>query len=196
MLLWKKPGSVSWIIVFLGNPGPKYARTRHNAGFITADLLRDRAGIRIDRLKYKSLTATGELGGGKVFFMKPQTYMNLSGDAVQQAMRFHKVPLERVLVVSDDASLPVGKVRIRRSGSAGGHKGLADIITKCGGEGFPRIKLGVGEPPRADYDMADWVLSAFTDSEMAEITKAAKTALDAAERIICSGVDAAMNEYN
>ena len=196
MLFWKKAGPVSSIIVFLGNPGLKYARTRHNAGFMAADRLSESAGIRLDRLKYKALTAVGDFGGGKVLFMKPQTYMNLSGDAVLQAMKFYRVPLERVIVISDDTALPIGKIRIRRSGSAGGQKGLADIIKKCGGEGFPRIRIGVGEPPHPDYDMADWVLSAFTDKEAAEILKAAQNALDAAELIISTGVDKAMNTYN
>ena len=196
MLFWKKTGPVSWIIVFLGNPGSKYTRTRHNAGFMTADLLREKAGIKIDRLKYKALTAIGDFGGSKVLFMKPQTYMNLSGDAVLQAMRFHKVPIEHVIVVSDDTALPVGKIRIRRSGSAGGHNGLADISKKCGGNSFPRIKIGVGAPPNPEYDLADWVLSSFTDKEAKEIMKAAQKALDAAEIIISDGVDNAMNTHN
>ncbi len=196
MLFWKKSGSVSWIVVFLGNPGVKYARTRHNAGFIAAGRLEKDAGIRINRLKFKALTAVGDFGGCKVLFMKPQTYMNLSGDAVLQAMRFYKVPLERIIVISDDTALPIGKIRIRRSGSAGGQKGLADVIKKCGGESFPRIRIGVGGPPHADYDMADWVLSAFTDKEAAEINDAARKALDAAELIVSSGIDKAMNAFN
>jgi PTH1 family peptidyl-tRNA hydrolase len=161
MFFGRKTGPVEWIVVFLGNPGAKYTRTRHNAGFMTADLFSEKTDVKIDRLKFRALTAAAELGGCRVLLLKPQTYMNLSGDAVGQAMRFHKVPLERVLVVSDDVSLPIGKLRIRRSGSAGGHKGLADIIQKCGGEEFPRIKIGVGEPPHPDYDMADWVLSSL-----------------------------------
>ena len=196
MLFGKRTGPVSWIIVFLGNPGSKYTQTRHNAGFMTADLLREKTGIKIDRLKYKALTGVGDFGGSKVLFMKPQIYMNLSGDAVVQAMRFHKVPLERVIVVSDDTALPVGKIRIRRSGSAGGHNGLADIIKKCGGNGFPRIKIGVGAPPHPDYDLADWVLSSFTAKEAAEVLKAAEKVIDAAEVIITSGVDKAMNAHN
>ena len=128
--------------------------------------------------------------------MKPQTYMNLSGDAVREAMRFYKLPLERVLVVSDDVALPVGKLRIRRSGSAGGHNGLKDIIEKCGGEDFPRIKIGVGEPPHADYDMADWVLSTFAGKDRELIEKAVEDAASAVETVIKDGIERAMNLWN
>lgn len=196
MFLRKKNGPAAWIAVFLGNPGVKYSNTRHNVGFLTAGVLEKTAGVKIDRLKYKALTGTCDLGGEKVFLMKPQTYMNLSGDAVSQAMRFYKLPLERILVVSDDVSLPVGRIRIRRSGSAGGHNGLKDIIDKCGGDEFPRIKIGVGAPTHPDFDMADWVLSAFSTKEAELITEAAKNAAKAVEMIISSGVDSAMNVYN
>ncbi len=196
MFLRKKQGPAAWIVVFLGNPGTKYSLTRHNVGFMTAGVLEKTAGARIDRLKYRALTCVCELGGEKVFLMKPQTYMNLSGDAVSQAMRFYKLPLDRIIVVSDDVSLPVGKVRIRRGGSAGGHNGLKDIIDKCGGDDFPRIKIGVGAPPHQDYDMADWVLSAFSGKEAEAIEDAVKSAAEAVEMIISSGVDKAMNTYN
>ena len=189
-------GGVKWIVVFLGNPGARYAGTRHNAGFMTADALAKRLGVKIDRVKYKALTCRCELGGESVFLMKPQTYMNLSGDAVQPAMAFYKVPLERVLVVSDDISLPTGKLRVRRSGSAGGHNGLKDIIAKCGGEGFPRVKIGVGAPPDPEYDMADWVLSAFKNADAEIMEKAVVSAGDAVEEIIRNGVDSAMGKYN
>jgi PTH1 family peptidyl-tRNA hydrolase len=128
--------------------------------------------------------------------MKPQTYMNLSGDAVSQALRFYKLPLERLIVVSDDVSLPVGKIRIRRGGSAGGHNGLKDIIEKCGGDNFPRIKVGVGAPPHPDFDMADWVLSAFSGKEAELISDAVKKAADAVEMIIGDGIEKAMSAYN
>jgi PTH1 family peptidyl-tRNA hydrolase len=196
MFLRKKQGSAAWIVVFLGNPGAKYSLTRHNAGFMASAELEKTAGVRLDRLKYKALTCACELGGEKVFLMKPQTYMNLSGDAVSQAMRFYKLPLERVLVVSDDVSLPVGKLRIRRGGSAGGHNGLKDIIEKCGGDDFPRIRIGVGAPPHPDYDMADWVLSAFSGKEADVIAEAVKTAAKAVETVIASGIEKAMSIYN
>lgn len=196
MFLRKKIGPAAWIIVFLGNPGAKYNGTRHNVGFLTAGILEKTAGTRIDRLKFKALTCTCDLGGEKVFLMKPQTYMNLSGDAVVQAMRFYKLPRSRIIVIADDVSLPVGKIRIRRDGSAGGHNGLKDIIEKCGGDDFPRIKIGVGAPPHPDFDMADWVLSTFSSKETELITQAAKDAASAAEVIISSGIEKAMNVYN
>ena len=191
-----RTGPASWLIVFLGNPGAKYAGTRHNVGFMTADALSRRAGIRVDRLRFKSLTGTGEVGGEKVLLMKPQTFMNLSGDAVREAMKFYKLPLDRVLVVSDDVALPVGKLRVRRGGSAGGHNGLRDIIEKCGGEEFPRIKIGVGEPPHAEYDMADWVLSVFAGGDRDLIASAVDTAAAAVEVLIKDGIERAMNLYN
>lgn len=196
MFLRKKPGSVGWIVVFLGNPGPKYANTRHNVGFMTADVLGKTAGIKIDRLKFKALTATCDIGDTQVLLMKPQTYMNLSGEAAAQAMRFYKLPLDRVIVVSDDVALPVGKLRVRRTGSAGGHNGLKDIIAKCGGEDFPRVKIGVGAQPHPEYELADWVLGAFTGKEADLIAEAVKTAAKAVETIITAGVDKAMNMYN
>jgi PTH1 family peptidyl-tRNA hydrolase len=182
--------------VFLGNPGTKYAGTRHNAGFMTADALARRSGIKIDRVRFRSLTGAGTLCGEKIFLMKPQTFMNLSGDAVREAMKFYKVPLEHVLVVSDDVSLPIGRLRIRRNGSAGGHNGLRDIIEKCGGEEFPRIKIGVGEPPNPEYDMADWVLSQFAGKDKDLIAEATENAAAAVETIIKDGLDRAMNLYN
>ena len=191
----RKPG-VSWIVVFLGNPGREYYYTRHNAGFMAGDAVAKRQGLKIDRLKYKALTARCDIGGQSVFLMKPQTFMNLSGTAVSQAMSFFKVPLDHVLVVSDDIALPVGRLRVRRGGSAGGHNGLKDIIAKCGGQDFPRIKIGVGSPPHPDYDVADWVLSTFRDSDAQAMELAADRASDAVEVLITQGVDAAMNQFN
>ena len=195
MIFFKKP-SVSWIVVFLGNPGQKYINTRHNAGFMTADAVSKKYGVRIDRLKFKALTALCEIGGEKVFLMKPQTYMNLSGDAVRQAQAFFKIPTDRILVISDDISMPTGKLRIRRSGSAGGHNGLKDIIAKCGGEGFPRIKIGVGIPPHPDYDIADWVLGTFKNQDAADMATAAERAAEAIGVVLSSGLDKAMSMYN
>jgi PTH1 family peptidyl-tRNA hydrolase len=196
MLFGKKPSPVSWIVVFLGNPGAKYKDTRHNVGFMTADAAEKNTGVRIDRLKYRALTGICEIDGVKVLLMKPQTYMNLSGDSVREAMKFYKLPLERVVVVSDDVSLPTGKLRIRRNGSAGGHNGLKDIIAKCGGEEFPRIKIGVGSPDHPDFEMADWVLSGFAGKDVALIKEAVLNAAQAVETIIRDGLDKAMNVYN
>ncbi len=195
MMLFRKPSGISWLVVFLGNPGPKYAGTRHNAGFLTADAAEKRYGVSINRSRFKALTASCELGGEKVLFMKPQTYMNLSGDAVQQAVSFYKIPAEHVLVVSDEMSLPVGKIRIRPKGSAGGHNGLKSIISVLGTENFPRIRLGVGAPP-PEYDVKDWVLSTFRNQDAEDFYAAAERAAQAVEAYITLGPEKAMNLYN
>ncbi len=196
MLFGRKPSPISWIVVFLGNPGPKYAGTRHNVGFMVADAAEKKLSVRINRAKFDALTVQCDAGGEKVLLMKPQTFMNLSGTAVAKAQKFYKTPVDHILVVSDDVSLPVGTIRIRRSGSAGGHNGLKDIIAKCGGDGFPRIKLGIGSPPHPDYDMKDWVLGTFKDQDAADIADAVSRAAEAVECIIKDGVDTAMNIYN
>lgn len=195
MMFFRKPSGISWLVVFLGNPGPKYAGTRHNAGFLTADAAEKRYGVSINRSRFKALTASCELGGEKVLFMKPQTYMNLSGDAVQQAVSFYKIPAEHVLVVSDEMSLPVGKIRIRPKGSAGGHNGLKSIISVLGTENFPRIRLGVGAPP-PEYDVKDWVLSTFRNQDAEDFHDAAERAAQAVEAYITLGPEKAMNLYN
>jgi len=196
MLFARKATPVSWIAAFLGNPGTRFDNTRHNTGYLVADAVEKRAGVKINRLKFSSLTALATLGGQRLLLMKPQTYMNLSGGAVLQAMRFYKVPISNVVVVSDDVSLPTGKLRVRRRGSSGGHNGLKDIIAKCGGEDFPRIKIGVGEPPHVGYDMADWVLSKLTDEDFKLISDAADRAASALETIITKSAEAAMAEFN
>jgi len=196
MFFGRKADPVSWIIVFLGNPGPRYEHTRHNAGFLTAAAVEKSAGVKVNKLKFKSLTSVALLEHEQVFLMKPQTYMNLSGDAARQAMSFYKVPLSNVIVISDDASLPMGKLRVRRRGSSGGHNGLKDIIAKCGGEEFPRIKIGVGGPPHEGYDLADWVLSKLSPSDEKLLAEAASKAASAINAIIRDGVDSAMEKYN
>lgn len=190
------PKGVSWLVVFLGNPGAKYAGTRHNAGFMTGDECAKLFDVRIDRLRFKALTGVCTLGDDRVLLMKPQTYMNLSGEAVKAAAGFYKIPPERVLVVSDETSLPIGKLRIRKSGSAGGHNGLKNIILQLGTEAFPRIRLGVGAPPHPDYDMADWVLSVFRDKDAEDMKSAARRAAEAVECYITKGADKAMNMFN
>ena len=185
-----------WLVVGLGNPGEKYENTRHNVGFLTVDELAERARVPVQKLKYRALTNTVELGGARALLMKPVTYMNLSGEAVGQAARFYKIPPERVLVISDDVSLPLGKLRIRKSGSAGGHNGLKSIIQHLGTDQFPRVKIGVGEKPHPDYDMADWVLSRFTGEDLKTITQAVKRAADAVECFVREGPDKAMNRFN
>jgi len=196
MLFGKKTGGAAWLLVCLGNPGDQYEGTRHNVGFQVADEIGERARIPIQKLKFRALTNTCELGGEKVLIMKPVTYMNLSGEAVRQAADFYKVPPERVLVVSDDVSLPVGKLRVRSGGSAGGHNGLKSIISHLGSEEFPRVKIGVGEKPHPDYDLADWVLGKFTGEDKKAVDAAVKRAADAVECVIKDGMDKAMNKYN
>ena len=195
-MLFKKPGGVSWLIVFLGNPGPRYEMTRHNAGFMAADAMAKEKNVNINKARFKALTATCDIGGESVLLMKPQTFMNLSGDAVAQAVRFYKIPPEHVIVVSDEVSLPIGKLRIRTKGSAGGHNGLKDIIAKLGTDAFPRIRIGVGAPPHPDYDMADWVLSSFKNQDAEDMLAAAARAAQAAQCYITQGADRAMNRFN
>lgn len=195
-MLFKKPGGVSWLIVFLGNPGPRYEMTRHNAGFMAADAMAKEKNVNINKARFKALTATCDIGGESVLLMKPQTFMNLSGDAVAQAAKFYKIPPEHVIVVSDEISLPIGKLRIRTKGSAGGHNGLKDIIAKLGTDAFPRIRIGVGTPPHPDYDMADWVLSSFKNQDAEDMLAAAERAAQAAQCYIAQGADRAMNRFN
>ena len=194
-LLGLEPGAPA-LVVGLGNPGEKYENTRHNVGFLTVDELAERARVPVQKLKHRALTNTLEVGSVKVLLMKPVTYMNLSGEAVGEAARFYKLPPERVLVITDDVSLPVGKLRIRKGGSAGGHNGLKSIIQHLGTDQFPRIKVGVGQKPHPDYDMADWVLSKFAGEDLKTITEAIRKAADAVECLIQEGPDKAMNRFN
>ena len=196
MFFSKRPGPVEWLVVGLGNPGPKYDWTRHNMGFLVIDELAEREKIPVQKLKFKALTNTVVIGDQSVLLMKPTTYMNLSGGAVGEAARFYKIPPERILVISDDVALPQGKLRIRRSGSAGGHNGLKDIIAHLGGDGFPRIKVGVGGKPHPDSDMADWVLGKFTGQDKKTMEEAIHRAADAVEELLKNGVDQAMSRFN
>ena len=189
----KAPG---WLVVFLGNPGLQYEGTRHNAGFMTADALCKKKDFAINKARFQALTAQVDLGGERVLLMKPQTYMNLSGEAVGQAARFYKIPSEHVLVVSDEVSLPIGKLRVRAKGSAGGHNGLKSIIAALGTDQFPRIRLGVGAPPHPDYDMADWVLSVFRNQDAEDMQAACKRAAQAVEFYIENGPEKTMNRFN
>lgn len=195
-MLFQKKAPVSWLVVGLGNPGGQYENTRHNAGFLTADELARRGRFAIQRLKFKALTAAVEISGQGVLMMKPTTFMNLSGEAVGEAARFYKIPPDHVLVISDDVSLPLGKLRIRTGGSAGGHNGLKSIIQHLGTDQFPRIKLGVGGKPHPDYDMADWVLGKLQGEDRKVLDEAAKRAADAAACFLKDGPQKAMNRYN
>ena len=195
-MLFKSSGSFSWLVVFLGNPGPRYECTRHNAGFMAGDALAKKLGVNISRLRFKALTAECEINGERVLLMKPQTFMNLSGEAVGEAARFYKIPPEHVLVVSDEVSLPLGKLRVRQKGSAGGHNGLKSIIAALGSDGFPRVRIGVGAPPHPEYDMADWVLSVFRNQDLEDMQSAAQRAAEAVITYISDGPERAMNRFN
>ena len=195
-MLIKNQGGASWVLVCLGNPGDQYENTRHNVGFLVADELAERANVPIQRLKFKALTNTLTISGQKVFIMKPVTYMNLSGEAARPAADFYKVPADHVLVVSDDTALSIGRLRIRKGGSAGGHNGLKSLIQHLGTDQFPRVRVGVGEKPHADYDMADWVLGKFVGEDKKAIDLAVKKAADAIECIIKDGLDKGMNKFN
>ena len=195
-MLFKRSGGISWLVVFLGNPGTKYEMTRHNAGFMAGDAMAKAQGAAINRSRFKALTGTCDIGGETVMLMKPQTCMNLSGEAVAQAVSFYKLAPDHVIVVSDEVALPIGKLRIRTKGSAGGHNGLKNIIALLGTDQFPRIRIGVGAAPHPDYDMADWVLSSFKGKDAEDILAAAARAAEAVECYITKGADRAMNLYN
>ena len=195
-MFFKSSGSVSWLIVFLGNPGPKYECTRHNAGFMAGDALAKKLGVSINKARFKALTASAEINGEKVLLMKPQTFMNLSGEAVGEAARFYKIPSDHVIVVSDEVSLPLGKLRVRMKGSAGGHNGLKSIIAALGSDDFPRVRVGVGAPPHPDYDMADWVLSVFRNQDLEDMLAAASQAAEAVITYVTDGPERAMNRFN
>lgn len=198
-MLFKKNNSgsaVDFIVVGLGNPGSEYENTRHNAGFMALDTIAKELDIKIDKVKFKALTTVANVCGKKVLFMKPTTFMNLSGQAVVAAMEFYKVPIENVLVIFDDISLEPGKLRIRQKGSHGGHNGIKSIAMLTGFDTFPRIKIGVGNKPHPDYDLAKWVLGHFTKEEL----KALQTSLDCCPDIVSLIIDGriseAMNKYN
>lgn len=186
----------SWLIVGLGNPGREYQSTRHNAGFRAIDLLAEKLGCKIDRSKFQGLYAQVNYGGGKLFLLKPQTYMNLSGRAVLQLSAYYSIPPERIIVLFDDISLPPGRLRIRAEGSAGGHNGIKSIIAEVGSQAFPRVKIGVGAKPNPEFDLADWVLSAFSAKEEKDLRFALENAADAALSIIDKGVPETANKYN
>ena len=192
----KPAGPVEFLIAGLGNPGKKYENTRHNAGFMALTALANNLGASVDRVKYQALTGEAAIEDRRVLLMMPQTFMNLSGQSVTAAMRFYKLPPERVLVMFDDISLPVGALRVRRKGSDGGQKGMRSIIDLSGSEDFPRIKLGIGGKPRPEYDLADWVLSRFTAEEQKVMQTAAKSAAEAARLIVGGDIDAAMSRFS
>lgn len=196
MFFKKKSSNILWIIAGLGNPEPKYEITRHNAGFLAIDRIADNANVSIKKMKFHALIGEAELGGERCLLLKPLTYMNKSGEAIAEAMRYYQIPPERVLILFDDISLDPGKLRIRQKGSAGGHNGIKSIIEMTKSSDFPRIKIGVGKKPHPDYDLADWVLSKFKKDELPLMDEAFTNAADAAAMIVSGNVDRAMNRYN
>ena len=189
-------GTPEFIVVGLGNPGGKYTLTRHNSGFLCVDMLSEKLNFRVDKLKFKSLIADTTIGGHRCIVMKPQTYMNNSGEAVRECASFYKIPPERIIVISDDTSLDIGKMRIKRKGSDGGQKGLRSIIYHMNSDNFPRVKIGVGKKPHPDYDMADWVLSEFKKDEQKVLEPVLENACTALELMLDNQIDKAMNLYN
>ena len=194
-MLFQK-SNISWIVVGLGNPGSQYDRTRHNVGFRAIDALADSLGVKINRSRFRALTATAVIGGEKVLLLKPQTFMNASGLAVEPAAAYYKVPTDRILVIFDDISLPIGKIRIRADGSAGGHNGLKSLISALGRQDFPRIKVGVGAKPHPDYDLADWVLSKFSSREEKDLAPAVEHAVDAVSFYLKNGAEKTAAKFN
>lgn len=191
-----RSGGIEFLIVGLGNPGGKYEITRHNAGFLCADLFAESMNTEIKRLKYHALTAEVNIDGHRCLLMKPQTFMNNSGEAVGEAAKFYKIPLEKIIVVFDDISLPIGKLRVRRKGSAGGHNGIKSIISHLGSENFPRVKIGVGAKPHPNYDLGDWVLTSFKKEDFPALKEAMVNAGEAIKLIVNGNTDKAMNLYN
>ena len=192
----KPTGPIDFLIVGLGNPGTKYENTRHNAGFMALDALAKDAGVKVDRVRFRAYCGEGKIGDKRVLLMKPQTFMNNSGEAVREAMQFYKLSPENVLLFFDDISLPVGGLRVRRNGSAGGQNGVKSIINLCNSDAFLRVKLGIGAKPHPDYNLADWVLSRFTKDELKTMGETAAKAVGAAKLIIEGNIEEAMNRYS
>lgn len=187
---------VTYILVGLGNPERKYDKTRHNAGFMALDYIADKKGASVNRAKFKSLVGECEIAGQGVLLMKPQTYMNLSGEAVSEAARFYKVAPENIIVISDDVTLDVGRIRVRRKGSHGGHNGLKNINLLLSSENYPRVKLGVGQKPHPDYDMIDWVLGQFPDTDLEKLRSIFPAVLAGVEQIVSGNIEEAMQICN
>ena len=191
-----KKGKIEYIIAGLGNPGSRYADNRHNAGFKALDLLAKEEGFEFKKLKFKALIADEVINGKRCLIMKPQTMMNLSGDAIYDAVQYYNIPDENVIILFDDVTLDIGKTRIRRKGSAGGHNGIKSIISALGSEEFPRVKIGVGKKPDANWDMKDWVLSDFPKADEEALNSALKNSVEALKLIVDGKIDEAMNLYN
>lgn len=195
MIFSKKP-TFDWLVVGLGNPTSQYDNTRHNVGFMSVDRLMKENGGSFNKNKFDALYGECNIGKIRLLVVKPQTFMNLSGTAVQKISAFYKIPTDKIIIIFDDVSLDVGKTRIRRNGSHGGHNGMRNIIELMGTDNISRIKIGVGKKPRPDYDLADWVLSKFPDSDKENLDTAIKKSNSAVKEIITKGIDSAMNKYS
>lgn len=191
-----KRGKTEYIIAGLGNPGSRYENTRHNAGFKAVDLLAEEEGFEIKKVKFHALIADEMIAGKRCLIMKPQTMMNLSGEAILQAAQYYNIPDENIIILYDDISLDIGKTRIRRKGSAGGHNGIKSIISCLGGEDFPRVKIGVDKKPNPEYDLASWVLGEFPKAKSEQLSSALKNSIEAVKLIVNGKIDEAMNKYN
>jgi PTH1 family peptidyl-tRNA hydrolase len=192
----QRPAKPEFIIVGLGNPGVSYERTRHNAGFLAVESLEKKCSFSPAEHKFNAVCNRAVIGGKSCLVMRPQTFMNKSGEAVSDAMDFYEIEPENIIVIYDDISLGVGDMRIRRKGSAGGHNGIKSIIELCGSQDFPRVKIGIGEKPHPDYDLADWVLSRFTDEEMIKLSEINNNVCEAIELIVKGEINEAMNKFN
>ena len=188
----KAKAPIEWLVVGLGNPGRDYVTTRHNAGFLAMDILARKKGVVCDRARFKAMTAECEIAGKGVLLMLPQTFMNLSGEAVREAAQFYKIAPEHILVISDDINLDIGRMRLRTSGSDGGQKGLRSIIYLMGFDNFPRLRIGVGKKPHPDMELSDWVLSRFTDPELKQLEKLMGIAAECVELYIGGKQDEAV----
>ena len=195
-MILKRRSPPEYVVAGLGNPGAKYDGSRHNAGFAVIDALAARMGVKVKKMKFQALYGEGIIAGRRVLLLKPQTFMNLSGRSVRDCLSFYKLPLERAVIVCDDTALPAGKIRVRAKGSDGGHNGVKDIIYHGRSDVFPRVKIGVGAPPDSRYDMADWVLSGFSEKERKLMDGAVSEACGAVEHIIAHNTASAMNKYN
>lgn len=189
-------GNLTHLVVGLGNPGDKYTFTRHNTGFMALDFIAEKCGVRVDRARFKSLCADARIGEHRVLLMKPQTFMNLSGEAVREAADFYKIPPKNILVLFDDINFDVGVMRIRRNGSDGGHNGIKSIIYQLNSDAFPRVKIGVGKKPSPDYDLADYVLGTYSDADKKTLFSMFSRVYDGVELILSGQIDKAMNLYN
>ena len=189
-------GKITHLVVGLGNPGKEYTLTRHNAGFLSIDFIAEKLGIKLDKVKFKALCSEGMFGGRRTLFLKPQTFMNLSGEAVREAADFYKIPPENILVICDDINFDVGVFKIKRNGSDGGQNGMKSIIYQLSSNAFPRIKVGIGHKPSPNYDLADFVLSKFSEPEKKVLFSTFDSIYNAVELILKGNIDQAMSQYN